>query len=496
MKHAAELLALSLFAIPAVAQTISGGPCSAATLSGTYSLILSGRGISSTGAFTGGYEGVGTSTFDGKSAVTFTGTANTNVTAGKAFTYSGTYTLGSNCMGTITLTSGSSATFTLVAWGNSSKPGLDFDVTGSDSNYVYSGSGAATMPPLCATATVSGEYVYEASGFTLNGTLQTGALDESGVLQFDGQGNVTASYTNFSNGATVTASGTYTMGSNCVGSATVTDSSGITDALNFTITAAYGQDFTLLEASSQAVRAGAGHAAFVSPDQAIGNVASYALNATPPGSVFALFGLGFAAGSAQAVTVPLPTTLGPASSPTSVTVNGEPAPLFYANPQQIDAQMPWDIPVNAVATIIVKHGMATSNAAGVYVPATGTPGISLYGSNRAVVTNSDGSLNSSANPASVGDEVVAYFTGGGPVNASGKLTTGAAAPSGLSPVTGANSVTVGGTNATVKYMGLTPEGIGLYQANFIVPTLAKGTYAVQITIAGFASNSPLITIGN
>ncbi|HEY6343976.1 MAG TPA: hypothetical protein VIY49_20975 [Bryobacteraceae bacterium] len=492
MKNTAGLLALSLFAIPAVAQTISGGPCSAATLNGTYSLILSGRGISSTGAFTGGYEGVGTSTFDGKSAVTFTGTVNTNVTAGKAFAYSGTYTLGSNCMGTITLTTGSSATFTLVAWGNSSNPGLDFAITGTDANYVYSGSGAATIPLLCATATISGEYVYEASGFTLNGTAQTGALDESGVLQFDGQGNVTASYTNFSSGATMTASGTYTMGSNCVGSATLKDSSGNADALNFTVTAAYGQDFTLLEASSQSVRAGAGHAAFFSADQAIGSNGSGLLNATPPGSIFSLYGSELAAGGAQAVRVPLPTTLGT----TSVTVNGEMAPLFDVGPQQIDAQMPWDIPGDSVATIIVKYGTATSNAAAVYVPATGTPGIYTYPTNRAVVTNSDGSVNSSANPASVGDEVVTWFTGGGPVNASGKLTTGAAAPSGLSPVTGAHSVTVGGTNATVDYMGLTPGGIGLYQANFIVPTLAKGTYAVQITIAGFASNSPLITIGN
>jgi uncharacterized protein (TIGR03437 family) len=478
--------------LPAVAQTISGGTCSAATLNGTYSLVLSGRGISSTGAFTGGYDAVGTSTFDGKSAVTFTGTVDTNLAEGKAFTYSGTYTISSTCMGTITLTSGSAATFTLVAWGSASNPGLDFAITGTDANYVYSGSGAATMPPLCATATISGEYVYQASGFTLSGTAQTGALDESGVLQFDGQGNVTASYTSSPSGAVATASGTYTVASNCVGSATVKDSSGIADALNFTVTTAHGQDFTLLEASSDSVRAGTGHAAFVSPDQAIGNVASYALDATPPGSVFALFGSGFAAGNAQAVSVPLPTTLGT----TSVTVNGEMAPLFYVDPQQIDVQMPWDIPGGSVATIIVKYGSAASNAAAVYVPLTGTPGISTYGSSRAVVTNSDGSLNSSTNPASVGDEVVAYFTGGGPVNASGKLVTGAAAPSGLSPVTGANSVTVGGTNATVDYMGLTPGGIGLYQANFIVPTLSKGTYAVQITIAGFASNSPLITIGN
>ena len=53
--------------------------------------------------------------------------------------------------------------------------------------------------------------------------------------------------------------------------------------------------------------------------------------------------------------------------------------------------------------------------------------------------------------------MIAYFTGGGPVQASGLLTTGVVSPVGLSPVTGSNSVTVGGANATVEYVGLTPR---------------------------------------
>ena len=66
----------------------------------------------------------------------------------------------------------------------------------------------------------------------------------------------------------------------------------------------------------------------------------------------------------------------------------------------------------------------------------------------------------------------------------------------LSPVTGDNSVTVGGVQATVKYMGLTPGSVGLYQANFIVPQLAKGAYPVVITIAGQASNNPVMNVSN
>ena len=89
-----------------------------------------------------------------------------------------------------------------------------------------------------------------------------------------------------------------------------------------------------------------------------------------------------------------------------------------------------------------------------------------------------------------------HFTGGGPVQAAGKLVTGSPAPDGLSPVTGTYSVTVGTAQATVKYIGLTPEAIGLYQVNFIVPQLPKGTYPVVINIEGHPSNSPVMTISN
>jgi len=53
---------------------------------------------------------------------------------------------------------------------------------------------------------------------------------------------------------------------------------------------------------------------------------------------------------------------------------------------------------------------------------------------------------------------------------------------------------VGTVPAHIIYIGLTPGSIGLYQVNFSVPQLAKGSYAVQINIAGQVSNKPLITV--
>jgi uncharacterized protein (TIGR03437 family) len=97
------------------------------------------------------------------------------------------------------------------------------------------------------------------------------------------------------------------------------------------------------------------------------------------------------------------------------------------------------------------------------------------------VTNSNYSVVGSAGtPVNVGDEVVAWFTGGGPVQPAGPLVTGAPAPDGLSPITGAYSVTVGGIPANVIYIGLSPGSVGLYQVNFLVPQLAKGTYPCRL----------------
>jgi uncharacterized protein (TIGR03437 family) len=492
MKNArtAVLSFLCLLAAPAWAQTIGGGSCSAANLNGTYSLTLNGRAISAMGTFAGSFQGIGTATFDGQSAVTFAGTVNTNSSAGQPFQYSGNYTIPSNCYGTLTFTTGSAATFTLVVWDG----GAQYNIAGSDSTYVYSGSGNNSQP-ACATATLSGEYTYEASGFTLSGSTQTGSEDEGGVFSFDGQGNVSARYTITSAGLTpaaVSSNGNYSVTSGCLATATLNDSSGKGNTLNFVISGNYGQTLFLLEANSQFVRTGSAHSAFLNPTESIGNVASYAVNSTPAGSVFVLFGTGLAAKAASAITTTLPTTL----LSTRVTVNGEPAPLFYVNSGQIDAQMPWDIPGGAVASVVVTNGNVASNAAAVYVPATGTPGLSYYSTNRAVVVNADGSVNSPTNPAKVGDEVIAYFTGGGPVQAAGPLVTGEPAPSGLSPVTGDSTITLGQANATVDYIGLTPGGIGLYQANFIVPPIAKGTYPVVITISDEASNNPVMTISN
>jgi adhesin/invasin len=316
----------------------------------------------------------------------------------------------------------------------------------------------------------------------------------AGVFTFDGLGNVTANWNTSSNttSSSVTATGTYTVTPGCLGTILLTDVSSNTKYYTaVSVFGALAANFTFSAYSATSVFNGTARTGFVNPGQAVVNAASFTASATPAGSVFTIFGSGLAPGVSQASVVPLPTTL----LTTTVTVNGEPAPLFYLSPTQINAQMPEDIQPG-LATVTVKYANSTSNAVAVTIPATATPGIVVYGQNQAVVVNQDSSVNAPTNPAKVGDVVVAYLTGGGPVKASGTLTTGDRSPAGLSPVTGANSITVNGKDATVTYLGLTPGSIGLYQANFKIPPLVTGNHPLVITIAGQASNKPLIAVTN
>ena len=73
------------------------------------------------------------------------------------------------------------------------------------------------------------------------------------------------------------------------------------------------------------------------------------------------------------------------------------------------------------------------------------------------------------------------------------LVTGKPTPSQAFPVTENSSATIGGTTATLDFVGLTPGFIGLYQANIVVPKIAAGDHNLVITIGGTASPGALIS---
>jgi uncharacterized protein (TIGR03437 family) len=144
------------------------------------------------------------------------------------------------------------------------------------------------------------------------------------------------------------------------------------------------------------------------------NAASFVGGAVAPGEIVTILGSGI--GPAAAASADLSSGRVPAIlSDTRVLFNGMAAPLLYASGAQTTAVAPQGIRDSAAVSVQVEYKGVPSKA--VVLPVLPMrPGIftlDASGGGQAVVTNSDGSLNSTANPAEHGSVVSIYATGGG-----------------------------------------------------------------------------------
>jgi len=247
-------------AAPLLAQpAIGGNTCSSATLSGTvpYAFSLTGRQVTSSGTFLNVFQGNGVATFNGLSKVTMTLTAGT-LQSVETVNWAGTYTMQANCAGVITITTGGSATLNILSYDE----GNSFLVTGTDATYSYSGSGSS-QPSSCSTSTLAGVYTFNATGYILSNSSISASASASGLLQFDGQGNITA------NLSTGNLTGTYSMSSNCLGSGTLSSSSSTGYVMNFSVTSANSTSTTELDVtlaqSGKLLLSGSAHAIYGQP---------------------------------------------------------------------------------------------------------------------------------------------------------------------------------------------------------------------------------------
>ena len=250
-----------LIAAPLLAQPqIGGGACNSASLSGTYSLSLSGRDLSSAVAFSNVLQGIGTAAFDGLSKVTFTLTNNTQKQFGVGQTLSGTYSMQANCIGTVNITSGDMATFTLGSYNEPAQevPALAFFIDGQDGVYSFLGNGNLLPAAGCTASLLSGIYAFNGNGFALTSSAISGVNSISGLMQFDGTSAITTNWYVSTSGSSTntTTSGSYTVTSGCTGTATVTDPAGNSYSLVFTVTSK--NNFAVSGANSKIVFTGNG----------------------------------------------------------------------------------------------------------------------------------------------------------------------------------------------------------------------------------------------
>jgi uncharacterized protein (TIGR03437 family) len=458
-------------------------------LSGTYFYLTGGDVFSGGQAYP--YAELGKIEFDGSGKASLQASLSVNGVQATA-SGAGTYLVQGTCAGSLSTTSSqgtSTVTFQVTNGGQS------FTMAGSTPGVVgvgraYRQTASAAGSTQCGAGSISGSYGYLLTGVVELSTNNSAVYADDGQVVSDGNGNLSASSVVNLNGAAAPATGTgsYTIASDCSGTAHITNANGTIHYLFALVQD--GQSALFLGSDPGYVISGAFQPQFAAPQQAVVNSGSFAPQGLSAGSLFSVFGVGLSQQTASAQALPLPRTLGS----TQVLVNGIAAPLFYVAPGQINAQMPLEVPTGKPVSMIVTNPGQTSSTVTVdLVPAS--PGVFTYGSNQAIVQNPGGALNSDAAPAYSGDVLVGYLTGGGPVNPAGTLLTGAASPNGLSPITSMNSVTVGGEQANVLYLGLVPSLVGVYQVNVQLPVLAAGRHPLEIFVNGSASNGPTISVG-
>jgi adhesin/invasin len=212
-----------------------------------------------------------------------------------------------------------------------------------------------------------------------------------------------------------------------------------------------------------------------------------------PGAAMTIFGISLSDNTYQAPSYPLPTQLGP----TTVTVNGNLVPLYYASPTQINFQMPSTAPPENVLVRVSNSSIQTVTRFADQPHTSGLtavdPGLFVTAGNRAAALNQDLSLNTPATPVPAGGVILLYITGQGPITP--QLPDGTAAPANpLSLINGTVGVMIGGKPANVVYAGVAPGFAGLSQINAVIPSgLVPGDQPVFVTIDGVSSNAGLIT---
>jgi uncharacterized protein (TIGR03437 family) len=215
---------------------------------------------------------------------------------------------------------------------------------------------------------------------------------------------------------------------------------------------------------------------------AVVNGASFKAGApVAPGSLATVFGTGYAK-QIYASSIPLPALL----SGVSVIVNGRPTPLVFLNDTQVNFEIPLETPPGAAKVVVQTNGVPSASFT--FQVQAVAPGLFV------ALNNADGSPNGTAHPAAAGDFLIVYMTGQGPVDH--PLVDGVPTPNPppLFNATKPFSATIGGANAAVPFLGLSPAYVGLAQANVQVPKLAPGTYPLVITVDGVASNSLSISV--
>jgi len=207
--------------------------------------------------------------------------------------------------------------------------------------------------------------------------------------------------------------------------------------------------------------------------------------ALAPNTRAQIFGSNLAVATASPDVVPLLTEF----SGTSVMIGAFQAPLFFVSSNQLVVQVPPELTANQQrAAVIIANGQLSVPDLLDLVPVA--PGLATLPDGSIMAQRAaDFSPVNSARPAKPGETVIVYLTGMGSTTPAVKSGTPAPGAEPLARVDTEAKVMVDGAQAEIGYAGLTPNQIGLYQINFVVPPNAKaGELDVVVTQGKKSSN--------
>jgi len=213
------------------------------------------------------------------------------------------------------------------------------------------------------------------------------------------------------------------------------------------------------------------------------------------GGLIRISGSNLAQGSTLSSELPLKTEI----NGTQVLLAGRPLPLQLASAGQIDAIVPFDVPVNATHQLIARRDTSYSVPEPVTVsavqPAVFTKDDTGKGAALVAGIKPDGTkfVVDADNPVSEGDTVIISCAGLGPVDP--PVDAGVAAPSSpLSQTTNTVTVTIGGQPATVVSATLAPELTGIYQVTATVPAGISPAPDALLVVTVAEQASPPVSI--
>ncbi len=191
------------------------------------------------------------------------------------------------------------------------------------------------------------------------------------------------------------------------------------------------------------------------------------------GAIVSLYGKDLARGTAAAGGLPLPRSL----AGTTVLVNGEAAPLYFASPGQVNLVLP---PLARTGTLEIRRDRNAATTMPIELAPRAPALFALWGSDppRAAALHADGSLVGPDSPARRGETIMLFGTG-------------IVVP--YDPILGPlvmPSILIGGVEAPVRWLGPAPGFPGLDQMNVEIPAEAPAGAAVPVTFHGVENPHP------